>query len=57
MLLFLTRKIFAVSPKPLPVCKAFAFTRRLWYNLRQYHIILSADTASEVRQMPSQKRR
>lgn len=25
MLLFLTRKIFAVSPKPLPVCKAFAF--------------------------------
>ena len=26
MLLFLTRKIFAVSPKPLPVCKAF--TRR-----------------------------
>lgn len=28
MLLFLTRKIFAVSPKPLPVYKAFAFTRR-----------------------------
>lgn len=28
MLLFLTRKIFAVSPKPLPVCKKFAFTRR-----------------------------
>ena len=26
-------------------------------NLRQYRIILSADTASEVRQMPSQKRR
>ena len=25
--------------------------------LGQYHIILSADTASEVRQMPSQKRR
>ena len=25
--------------------------------LRQYRIILSADTASEVRQMPSQKRR
>ena len=24
-------------------------------NLRQYRIILSADTASEVRQMPSQK--
>jgi len=24
---------------------------------RQYRIILSADTASEVRQMPSQKRR
>ena len=35
MLLFLTRKIFAVSPKPLPVCKAFAFTRRVWYNLRK----------------------
>lgn len=28
MLLFLTRKIFAVSPKSLPVCKVFAFTRR-----------------------------
>ena len=26
-------------------------------NLRQYRIILSADTASEVRQMLSQKRR
>ena len=26
-------------------------------DLRQYRIILSADTASEVRQMPSQKRR
>ncbi len=35
---------------------------RLWgahgrFILRQYRIILSADTASEVRQMPSQKRR
>lgn len=28
MLLFLTRKIFTVSPKSLSVCKAFAFTRR-----------------------------
>jgi hypothetical protein len=27
------------------------------YYLRQYRIILSADTASEVRQMLSQKRR
>lgn len=35
MLLFLTRKIFAVSQKPLPVCKAFAFAWRLWYNLRK----------------------
>ena len=26
-------------------------------NLGQYRIILSADAASEVRQMPSQKRR
>jgi hypothetical protein len=26
-------------------------------EIRQYRIILSADTASEVRQMPSQKRR
>ena len=26
-------------------------------KVRQYRIILSADTASEVRQMPSQKRR
>ena len=26
-------------------------------QLRQHRIILSADTASEVRQMPSQKRR
>ena len=26
-------------------------------HLRQYRIILSADTANEVRQMPSQKRR
>jgi len=26
-------------------------------DLRQYRIILNADTASEVRQMPSQKRR
>lgn len=31
MLLFLTRKIFAVSQKPLPVCKAFAFAR--WYGI------------------------
>ena len=29
----------------------------LLLKLRQYRIILSADTASEVRQMPSQKRR
>lgn len=28
MLLFLSRKIFAVSQKQLPVCKAFAFARR-----------------------------
>ncbi len=28
MLLFLTRKIFAASPKPQPVCKAFAFTQQ-----------------------------
>lgn len=35
MLLFLPRKIFAVSPKPLPVCKAFAFTPAVWYNLRK----------------------
>lgn len=35
MLLFLTRKIFAVSPKPLPVCKAFAFCPAVWYNLRK----------------------
>ena len=28
MLLFLTRKIFAVSQKPLPVCKTFAFAWR-----------------------------
>lgn len=28
MLLFLTRRIFAVSQKQLPVCKAFAFARR-----------------------------
>lgn len=28
MLLFLTCKIFAVSQKQLPVCKAFAFARR-----------------------------
>lgn len=28
MLLFLPRKIFAVSQKQLPVCKAFAFARR-----------------------------
>jgi len=27
------------------------------FSLWQYRIILSADTASEVRQMPSQKRR
>ena len=27
------------------------------YSLRQYRIILSADTASEVRQLLSQKRR
>ena len=29
----------------------------LYYLFSQYRIILSADTASEVRQMPSQKRR
>ena len=31
--------------------------RRLMRTLRQYRIILSADTASEVRQLLSQKRR
>mgnify|MGYP000688878491 CR=1 FL=1 len=31
--------------------------RRKQKKVRQYRIILSADTASEVRQMPSQKRR
>ena len=31
--------------------------RALLFLFRQYRIILSADTASEVRQMPSQKRR
>ena len=34
-----------------------AFTSLLRADLRQYRIILSADTASEVRQMLSQKRR
>ena len=28
------------------------FCLAVWYNLRQYRIILSADTASEVRQLP-----
>ncbi len=45
-----------------PWCCAPTRTRVLWptslhHFLRQYRIILSADTASEVRQMPSQKRR
>ena len=31
--------------------------KRMAGSLRQYRIILSADTASEVRQMLSQKRR
>ncbi len=31
--------------------------RYFYLKIRQYRIILSADTASEVRQMPSQKRR
>ena len=31
--------------------------RQIYLILGQYRIILSADTASEVRQMPSQKRR
>ena len=42
-------------PCPHGLARAFLFL--LSAILRQYRIILSADTASEVRQMPSQKRR
>nr|DAZ30924.1 MAG TPA: hypothetical protein [Caudoviricetes sp.] len=41
-------EVRARGTKRLPVCIK---------NQGQYRIILSADTASEVRQMPSQKRR
>ena len=34
-----------------------ALLHPFWYSIRQYSIILSADTASEVRQLLSQKRR
>ena len=36
---------------------AFCFAGIVYKKQRQYRIILSADTASEVRQMLSQKRR
>ena len=41
------RTLFLSSPEIFPC----------YYFLRQYRIILSADTASEARQMLSQKRR
>ena len=43
-------QVFYVSPRR---DEGIAPYKSLW----QYRIILSADTASEVRQMPSQKRR
>ena len=43
----------AAKLKPTHSC----VSHRIVLYFRQYHIILSADTASEVRQMPSQKRR
>ena len=50
------------SPKrPCPlladVAKALPYCDEAHFLIRQYRIILSADTASEVRQMLSQKRR
>ena len=53
------------APAPLlwihPVAKKHIFapndTKMHFFALGQYRIILSADTASEVRQMLSQKRR
>ena len=48
------------SPAGQPPAPGMPQSRRLpgpGKELRQYRIILSADTASEVRQMPSQKRR
>ena len=45
----------------IPVPQKYDFTVLQAYKARrvlgQYRIILSADTASEVQQMPSQKRR
>ena len=40
-----------------PLCRFAIHPSICAENERQYRIILSADTASEVRQMPSQKRR
>ncbi len=47
------KRIFRMTP----IHHAFADARLERSQERQYRIILSADTASEVRQMPSQKRR
>ena len=35
MLLFLTRKIFAVSPKPQPCMQGICLYPAVWYNLRK----------------------
>ena len=48
------------QPRPFPSAQSLSPTHNSYFNsyfLRQYRIILSADTASEVRQMLSQKRR
>jgi hypothetical protein len=45
----------ALTPNSYFLTPNLPFLR--YYDLGQYRIILSADTASEVRQMPSQKRR
>ena len=61
-------RLFLQTQNPACVCEIsviffvfrYTFEKRyppLHTLLRQYRIILSADTASEVRQMPSQKRR
>ncbi|MFZ2923472.1 MAG: hypothetical protein WA039_00030, partial [Gemmiger qucibialis] len=47
---------FANGCKNAPAAAKSRARAFVFHNIRQYRIILSADTASEVRQMPSQKR-
>ena len=49
--------MLSTATTPQVIQLVYQILQEIHFVLRQYRIILSADTASEVRQMPSQKRR